>query len=629
MSVVMLKDIVLAYGERALFDEISVDFQEDQKVGIVGRNGAGKSTLLKVIAGQQKVDSGTVTLNKQMRIAYLPQEVVLQSTKTIFDEVFSVFDTYLILEKEQADIEEKLTMSPDNADELLERYQHILDVLSQFDRPNAEQRTVMVLQGLGLAASRLQERVDTLSVGWKMRLVLAKLLLQQADFYLFDEPTNHLDIVAQEWFLDFLRNAPFGYLLVTHDRHFLDKGCDWTFELSRGHGTMYRGNYTAYLRTYEERRARTEAAAQLQQKEIEQKKRTIERFKASASKASMAQSMLKQLNKIEIIEVEPPEPTIRLSFPPIERAGNVVMTAENLSYSYGPKKLFDHANCEVKRGHKVALIAPNGVGKSTLFDLIAGKLALQTGRVDFGHNVHFALFEQDQTKVLDPESSILDELTHACPKATNPTIRAFLGSFLFSGDDVHKKIEMLSGGEKNRVAMVKVFLQNANFLLLDEPTNHLDLYAKSVLLQALQQYPGTILFVSHDHQFIQGLATDILELTPQGLHYYPGTYEEFLADKKQKEQALAGTKPAVAAKKEKEATRENDAKKSSPHKDQQKEIRAVEQRIAKLEQKIAQVTSILEKHAYHEEPYQKALKDLAAFKAELESATAEWEKVAG
>lgn len=627
MSVVMLKDIVLTYGERALFNEISVDFQEDQKVGIVGRNGAGKSTLLKVIAGQQKLDSGTVTLNKQLRIAYLPQEVVLQSTKTIFDEVFSVFDTYLVLEKEQADIEHKLTLSPDDADALLERYQHILDILSQFDRLDAEQRTKMVLKGLGLAESRLNETVNTLSVGWKMRLVLAKLLLQQADFYLFDEPTNHLDIVAQEWFLDFLREAPFGYLLVTHDRYFLDKGCDWTFELARGNGTMYRGNYTAYLRTYEERRARTESAYQLQQKEIEQKKKTIERFKASASKASMAQSMMKQLNKIELIEVDPPEPTIRLSFPPLERSGNVVMTADNISYSYGPKKLFEHASCEIKRGAKVALIAPNGVGKSTLFDLFAGKLALQTGTVTFGHNVHFALFEQDQTKILNPTSTVIDELTHACPKATNPTIRAFLGSFLFSGDDVNKKIEMLSGGEKNRVAMVKVFLQNANFLLLDEPTNHLDLYAKSVLLQALQLYPGTLLFVSHDHQFIQGLATEILELTPQGLHHYPGKYEEFLAYKKSKETPAPGAAPKPVQKVKQEQKPMPEVPSSPEQKERQKAIRGVENRIKGLEQKIERATVSLGLAAYGDPAHEKLLKDLAKMQAELKQLSTEWEKL--
>jgi ATP-binding cassette subfamily F protein 3 len=613
----MLKDIQLAYGERDLFDNISADFQDDQKIGIVGRNGAGKSTLLKVIAGQQPIDGGSVSINKQKKIAFLPQEVVLHSQKTVFDEAFTIFEQYTVLEKEQSEIEEQLEHNPPDAAELVERYQYILDALANFNRPDAELQTATILQGLGFAREKFETNVSTLSVGWKMRLVLAKLLLEDADFYLFDEPTNHLDIVAKEWFLEFLKQAQWGYLLVTHDRYFLDKACDWIFDLSRGKGKMYRGNYSAYLKQHEQQQAELSSAHHLQQKELTRKKATIERFRASANKAKMAQSMIKQLEKVELIEIEPPEPTISFSFPELERTGRVVLTLENLSYSYGPKLLFKDVSCEIQRGQKVALVAMNGMGKSTLFDLIAGKLPLQTGSVTFGHNVEMAFFEQDQTKALAPNKTVLEEVEYACSKVSQQRIRSFLGSFLFAGDDVYKKINMLSGGERNRVAMVKVLLQNANFLLLDEPTNHLDLYAKSVLLQALKQYTGTIFFVSHDHQFIQELATDIAELTPQGLFYYPGSYEAYLDEKKQKEKR---NNPQQRAQSEQPQEKVHS-------KETQKNIRTLEQQIQKLEKKIDDATIKLAAIANDYEQYQKRLATINTWQKELDATIAEWEQL--
>lgn len=616
MSIIILKDIQLAYGERDLFNSLSIDFEQDQKVGVVGRNGAGKSTLLKVIAGQQKPDDGSVSLNKQKKIAYLPQEVILNSEKSIFDEAFTIFESHTQLEREQQEIEEKLASDAPDAEQLLERYQQILEELAHFDRLDAEKRTVAILHGLGFAQEKFATTVNTLSVGWKMRLVLAKLLLQQADFYLFDEPTNHLDIVTKEWFLTFLKESPWGYLLVTHDRYFLDQACDWIFELSRGDGTLYRGNYSSYLKQYEQAQAELKSAHHLQQKDIARRKETIARFRASANKAKMAQSMMKQLEKIEVIEIEPPEPTIKFSFSELERAGRVVLTVKNLSYRYGERQLFKNVSCEIQRGQKVALVAGNGVGKSTLFDLIVGKLALQTGAVEFGHNVRVAFFEQDQAKALSPQKTVLEEVTHACPKVAEAKIRSFLGMFLFSGDDAYKKINVLSGGERNRVAMVKVLLQNANFLILDEPTNHLDLYAKSVLLQALQQYTGTIFFVSHDHQFIQELATDIAELTPNGLFYYPGSYEHYLAEKKLKEGSIAAPPPVVNKKSEDEVA----------SKERQKTTRELEQRINKLEKKIAQTTEQLS--SSDQETMKKLLATIAALQTELDAAVAEWEKLA-
>jgi ATP-binding cassette, subfamily F, member 3 len=362
--------------------------------------------------------------------------------------------------------------------------------------------------------------------------VLAKLLLQEADFYLFDEPTNHLDLMAKEWFLGFLKTTTSGFMLVCHERYFLDELCTDILELERGIGTLYKGNYSTYVIQKEEALERLESAYHLQQKDIQRKKETIARFKASASKAKMAQSMMKALDKIELITLPPSPKNVHFSFPPTQQAGRTVLTVKNVSYAFGSKQLFTHVSCEIERGQKVALIAPNGAGKTTLFNLITGALPLQHGTITFGYNVQHAIFAQDQNKSLNLQDTVIDNIRHLCPKMTDQTIRTFLGSFLFSSDDVHKKVGVLSGGEKNRVGMVSVLLQGANMLLLDEPTNHLDIPSKEILLKALQEYSGTILFVSHDRDFVNALASHVLELTANGAHTYHGNYDAYVYQKK-------------------------------------------------------------------------------------------------
>jgi ATP-binding cassette subfamily F protein 3 len=466
--------------------------------------------------------------------------------------------------------------------------------------------------------SQQQQTVDTLSVGWKMRVILAKLLLQKADFYLFDEPTNHLDITTKEWFLSFLQEANFGFLLVTHDRHFLEKACTTIFELERGKGTMYYGNFSFYIEQKEQRQAALITAHNRQQRDIERKQATIDRFKASASKAKMAQSMIKKIEKMEIIEIEPTLPTVSFQFPPTERAGRVVLTLKDISYAFGAKKLFSNASCEILRGQKVALVAPNGTGKTTLFNVITGKLPLQQGSIEFGYNVKTAFFEQEQARVLNPDNTILEEVTNACSNISDSVIRSFLGSFLFHGDDIYKKIKVLSGGEKNRVAMLKVLLQKANFLLLDEPTNHLDLYSKEVLLQALQQYDGTMLFVSHDHTFIQNLATGILELTQHGLHYYPGTLEEFLDDKKRK-QAVVPQKNSVVHSETLPIIQQD-------NKLMAKKIKQLEATISRLEHKEQKLMNKLEAVEYGTTQYRDLMHKIEITQKELAASMQEWEK---
>lgn len=612
---IQLHNISLTFKEQILFEDITYNFGK-QHIGLVGRNGAGKSTLLKIIAGFLKPDKGKVVIEKDIKVAYMPQEMVLQSTNNVFDEAFSTFSKFLELEKEKFEIEKKLS---DQADQfLLEKYSDIQEELQKFDKSAQVARTEKILLGLGFTLANQQQPVQNLSVGWKMRLVLAKLLLQEADFYLFDEPTNHLDIVTKQWFLDFLKNANFGFLLVTHDRYFLDNACDYILELENGKSYFFKGNFSNYLIIKDQQKEIIRQSYERQQKEISRKQATIDRFRASASKAKMAQSMIKQLEKIDLIEIDPQIPTMKFSFPPVVRSGNIVLNVKNLMFGFENKILFKDVNFEIVRGEKVALIAPNGAGKTTLFNIIAEKYKAE-GEIKFGHNIISAIFEQDQARILNPENTVLQEVLDYCADIPQTTIRSFLGSFLFSADDIYKKIEVLSGGEKNRVAMVKVLLQNGNFLLLDEPTNHLDLYSKEILLQALLKYEGTILIVSHDQNFINSLATRILELNGNGIYSFPGNFEEYLLFKKEQVSNLLPS--------------ENKEKESIPkanNKDNyqlRKESKSLENKIERLELEILKIKKSFLDYSYGTEQYNNIAHKLKTAEDNLQNLMQQWEIV--
>ena len=621
------RNITLAFGQQAIFTNQTFSILPHQKIGLVGRNGAGKSTLLKIIAGLQNLDEGSITIDKGRMVAYLPQELVVESTKMVFDEAL---DTFRTLVEQRAELQ-KLEAQLNNADhEITEHYAQLISHFSESDYNTAQLETKRVLQGLGFKEKMLNQPVSQLSLGWQMRLILAKLLLQKADFYLFDEPTNHLDIVAKDWFLDFLNASDCGFLLVSHDRFFLDHACEQILEMENGKVTFYRGNYTSYLEQKEKAIELIQKAYEEQQREIRRKTETIDRFRAKASKATMAQAMIKQLEKMELIELPQTFKVISIVLPSITQPGKIVLTAEKLSKTFDHNTIFKNASLEIVRGEKVALVAANGTGKSTLFNLLSGKYAIETGSIKMGHNVTMALFEQDQNKSLNPNNTILQEIEEACPDSQRRSMaRTLLGSFLFPGDDVYKRISVLSGGEKNRVAMVKVLLTHANLLLLDEPTNHLDIQSKEILLKALQEFKGTLLFVSHDRDFLDKLATRILELTPAGVFNYPGNYESYLYQKKHQQ-----TAPAIQQQQSNKQQPKVEGSSSAPSSgrdayERKKRIASLERTIGKLDEKIATLYAQLGTLEWGSPEHQQAEAQLQAAKQQRDTATKEWEKLIG
>lgn len=614
---IQVHNVCLSYGSQTIFDHISFILDQHDRIGLIGRNGSGKTTLLKNIVDQTFLDDGSITIQKNKKLAYMPQEVVLQSTLSILDETLTAFPTLCALQHEIAQLELREHIEDPTT---IEQYVTLQEQLALLSPETIKAKAKKILTGLGFPPEQFDQPVANLSVGWKMRIVLAQLLLQEADFYLFDEPTNHLDLISKEWFLDFLKKANFGFILICHERYFLDELCTKIMELERGKITWYATNYSGYVIQKEHNDQLIEAAYNQQQKEIKRKQATIERFRASASRARMAQSMEKSLEKIERIALPLSSKNIQFSFPPIQQSGKEVVRVEHLSQKFGDKTVFQNVSFEVKRGQKVALIAPNGVGKTTLFNVITGALPVQYGNITFGYNVTHAIFAQDQNKALNPERSVLDNIKYLCPEVPESKIRSFLGAFLFSGTDTLKKVKVLSGGEKNRVGMVGVLLQSANLLLLDEPTNHLDIPSKGILLKALQEFKGTVLIVSHDRDFINELATDIIELTPQGTHHYQGNYDDFVYHKQTLAPTHAETKKKHVAQKKHEPIDEKTVQDEVVKKIHQKEAT-----IIKLEKQILDLSTSFTDIEYGTPEFTATVTKLRELQKELRKIEEEWE----
>ena len=644
----IVKKLSLNFGQQVIFEDISFTVNSNERIGLVGRNGSGKTTLLKIISdfnqsGTKDFDSGQIEIYKNKKIAYLPQQVILESKKDILHEALNSFITDLgylgDLIHEYNDLENKINSLHNHEVNNLERYSNLQILLNELNFEKKVLETKKILLGLGFSESILKDSVQTLSVGWKMRLVLAKLLLQKADFYLFDEATNHLDLVAKDWFLAFLQNANFGFMLVCHDRYFLDKLCSQIYELSLGQLNIYTGNYSKYLEQKEHDKQLLEQKYIEQQKYIKKEMAVIDRFRASASRSNMAQSKLKALEKLELVKIEPMQKIVKIKFNNVKQAGKIVLTVKNLAKSFGDKLIFKNVNFEIDRGEKVAIVAPNGQGKSTLLNMIMENILCEDpgSKIIFGHNVFPAFFEQDQNKTLNPKKTIYQEVEDSC-KTTEQRqkIRTILGSFLFSGDDIEKTISVLSGGEKNRVAMVKVLLQDANFLILDEPTNHLDIESKEVLLSVLKDYPGTILFVSHDRDFLNNLSTAIIELKQDSSYKYKGNYDAFLEQKDAQQNVIENVKNIELranhiehALSSRARTRDPEIKHSNNFSkndyETRKQIRALESKIEKQEKELELLTKKFENLEYGSKDYNKVLNEINKIEKELNENLALWE----
>lgn len=607
---IRLTNVALSFGDQTIFDKITALIQPYEKIGLVGPNGAGKSTMLKVIAGIQELNGGRVTREGGMSIAYLPQEVVLVSSLSIFDEAMQAYGDLGKWHVREKELEAA-------GQQGCEEYAHLHADLAHHDHGAKAAHARRVLTGLGFENEKHNDLVNTLSVGWQMRVVLAKLLLQEADMYLFDEPTNHLDLPAREWLCKFLRDSSSGYLLISHDRYVLDAVCDKTLVLGHGRMREYKGNYSTYRRQYEENLVHQQAARAAQNREIAEKKKTIERFRAKASKAKMAQSLIKQLDRIERVEVdEEALPKVRLPFPPLERTGAVVLKVEKLSKSFGDKLIFADATFEVPRGERVAIIAPNGAGKTTMLSCIRGALEASSGTATFGHNVTTAVFEQEQINALNLSNTVFDEVDRVACRIMREKVRHVLGALLFSGSTVKKKIKVLSGGERNRVALAKVLVQDANLLLLDEPTNHLDLLSKQMLAEGLAAYQGSLIFVSHDRDIVEQVATAIISIDHGQVSYFPGSYEAFMY---QREQQGAPEAPTASM-----GSTKNTG--SSP-KDKRKEINRLEREIAKLEANEQKLAEQLGDHEYGTPEYDATLARYEKVQEQVAARQDEWEKL--
>ena len=519
------------YGHKLLFEDADWLITPESRLGLVGANGTGKSTVMKILAGLESLDYGSISRARGVSAGYLPQDGLALSGRSIFAECMSVFDELHAMEKEMESLTHRMSELDHTSAEysdVAERYQKLEHEFRARDGYTLDAEVGKVLTGLGFHRDDWSRQTEEFSGGWQMRIALAKLLLQKPNLLLLDEPTNHLDLEARNWLEEYLGSYPYAYVLISHDRYFLDVTVKRIVEIWNKRLHFYAGNYDQYLAAKTSRREQLESAYKTQRERIEQLEVFINRFRYQATKAKQVQSRIKELEKIERIEIPEEEKTVHFSFPQPKPSGRIVAEFKDVAKSYGDHEVFSKVNFVVERGERVALVGVNGAGKSTLIKLLANQEPLTTGEYKLGHEVHADYFAQDQYKELDPEARILDDLGELSPSSTQTHLRGLLGCFLFSGDDVFKRIGVLSGGERNRYALLKMLLHPANFLLLDEPTNHLDMRAKDVLLEALMKYTGTVVFVSHDRYFIDKLATRVFEIGDGKVELYPGNYEDYL-----------------------------------------------------------------------------------------------------
>jgi ATP-binding cassette subfamily F protein 3 len=637
-----------AYGGRVLFDGVSVHVGARERVALVGPNGAGKTTLFEIIAGRLSPDDGDVLVQKGIVVGYLPQEIIELKGRTILQEVLSVSAAVNGIEHRMTVLQAEMAEASDNELEpLLAEYgelQHRFEALGGY---NIESRAREILSGLGFRPEALDRPTDHLSGGWLMRVSLAKLLLQNPDLLLLDEPTNHLDLESVVWLEGFLAGYPGSVLLISHDREFMNHLVSRVVEVDQGQLIAYPGNYDEYLEAREAAKELLMASYANQQKRIQEVQLFVERFRYKATKARQVQSRVKMLEKMDRIKIPPARKKIRFGFPQPPRSGREVVELNGVRKSYPGRVIYDRLDLTVTRGQRVALVGPNGAGKSTLLKMLAGVLHPDGGTITYGQNVTIAYYAQHQLESLNPKATVLEEITAAAPDQDIPFLRGILGAFLFSGDEVKKRVGVLSGGEKSRLALARMLVRPANFLLLDEPTNHLDIPSRDVLEEALLEYTGTMCFITHDRHFIQAVANTVLEVSGGTATAYPDGYEYYL-DKKAAQTAAAvtgatnglGPSPApastgpeggptrAAGKSREQRRREADerTRRSAQTKPLKTRLDLLERELGEQGRELEQLTSLLGEPDFYQDKrrFFEAMERHAHLKKSIDRLTSEW-----
>jgi len=640
--------ITLHFGERALFDNVNTIINPGERIGLVGPNGAGKSTLLKIIAGEQQADSGGISMSNEATVGYLPQDGVEPDPDlTVFEEVEHAFADIMELRGEFDAVQTKLeTASSDSKEheEALTEFGEIQHKLENSGSYTLQADIERILAGLGFSPEDFERTTTEFSGGWLMRIALAKLLLQNPTYLLLDEPTNHLDIESLQWIEAFLKNYEGAVIIVSHDRAFLDNVTNRTLALRMGSMDEYAGNYSFYEKKFEKEKELLKQQYENQQKEIKQTQEFIDRFRYKATKAKQVQSRIKQLEKMEQIELEQEQSEISFQFPSPERSGQVVMTLDNVVKKYGDNTVFDGIDYEIERGDKIAVVGPNGAGKSTMIRILAGLEPITDGERKVGYNVTPGYFAQHQADELEPKNTPLDEMRLAGSHESETKLRTILGSFLFVGDDVFKKVSVLSGGEKSRVALAKMLLNSGNFLIFDEPTNHLDMQSKNILQQALQQFEGTLMIVSHDRYFLDPIVSKTLEVQPGRIKTWLGNISYYL-DKKSKEEESdsyqqntiqqsqngADQTKTLSRKEERRLEAEKRNALSKKIKPLKKRITALEKEIEQTEARISEIEEMMAQSDFYDDADR--VKDISMeydeLKSSLNQAFGKWEEIAG
>ncbi|MGE5355880.1 MAG: ABC-F family ATP-binding cassette domain-containing protein [Deltaproteobacteria bacterium] len=609
---ITISNLSLFFGDRVLFENISFNIKDNDKIGIVGRNGSGKTTLFKLITGEMRQDNGSILIPGNKTLGYLRQELHLDLNKTVIDETHTAFDELLNLQAEILELENMVGKRTDYNEsayiEIIQRIADLNEIIKNHDVGILTGNVEKVLKGLGFKPHEFGKKINELSGGWQIRIEIAKLLLRQPDYILLDEPTNHLDIEAIIWLEEYLKDYQGAVLLISHDQRFLDNVTKRTLEIENTKVYDYPVSYTGFIQMRDERREKLISAYKNQQNIIKEHERTIERFMAKATKTKLAQSMQKKLDKIERIEVEEFDTkTMKLVFPPAERSGQIVVKITGLSKSFKNLNVLQNIDFQLERGDKISFVGQNGQGKTTLAKIIIGKLEFEKGNLNLGHNVKVGYYAQNQSDLLETNLTVLETMENNATLETRANIRKLLGAFLFSGEDVDKKVSVLSGGEKARLAIAVMLLRPFNLLVLDEPTNHLDILSKQVLKQALEDFNGSMIIVSHDREFLSGLSSKTLEFKEHKLNEYLGDINYFLEKRKIDDIRQIEIKKPNSAMNIQEMDIQEIQKQSSKtnfeeRKAIQKEIKQSEKKIETIENQIKEIEEAMLNPDFHSDP---------------------------